>query len=292
MVPGAEAWSAPGGPVGVLVLHGFTGTPATVRPVAEALAAAGHAVAVPRLPGHGTRIEDMIATRYAHWSAAAETAFLGLATENTSVAVVGLSMGGTLACALAARHPEVAGVACINPLVRPVEPELLELIDLMLDAGETVGEGVRPDLADPAAEEIAYSGSPLAAARSLYEALEHLQEHLQRISCPMLILTSAQDHVVDPLDSDHLAAQVSGPVRRIVLEHSYHVATLDHDREQVAEATVDFVGRVTGWASGAPQPQTGKSVEVVALAGHEGEAVVQGGGGEECVGGVDPRRPT
>ncbi|HEV2070447.1 MAG TPA: alpha/beta fold hydrolase [Acidimicrobiales bacterium] len=243
--PRGDEWWTSGGRSGVLVLHGFTGTPATVRPVAEALAGAGHTVVAPLLPGHGTCIEDMIPTRYADWLATAEAAYCRLAGGCGSVAIVGLSMGATLTCELAARHPEVSGIVCINPLVRPVEPELMELVDLMLDAGETVSEGAGADLADPDASEVAYEGSPLAAARSLYEALEHLQVDLTRIRCPILLLTSAHDHVVHPDNSDHLAALAGGPVERVTLERSYHVATLDHDREEVARRTVDFVDRVT-----------------------------------------------
>jgi carboxylesterase len=112
-----------------------------------------------------------------------------------------------------------------------------------------VSEGTGPDLADPEASETAYDGSPLAAARSLYLALDHLQADLSRIACPVLIMTSAEDHVVPPDNSDHLAAQVSGPVERITLPRSYHVATLDHDREEVAARTVRFVNRVTAGPS-------------------------------------------
>ncbi|MBW3611508.1 MAG: hypothetical protein KY438_08255 [Actinobacteria bacterium] len=89
VILGAEAWSAPGGPSGALVVHGFTGTPATVRPVAEALAGAGLAVEAPRLPGHGTHIHDMIPTRFADWWAAAEEAYLRLAARCQEVVVAG-----------------------------------------------------------------------------------------------------------------------------------------------------------------------------------------------------------
>ena len=245
VIPGAEEWSAPGGPAGALVLHGFAGTPATVRPVAEALAAAGFGVAAPRLPGHGTRIDDLVPTRFADWAAAAEAAYHALAASCASVAVVGQSMGATLACGLAARHPEIAGVVALNPLAAPVDPELQQLVRLMLDAGDVVAEGGRADLADPDATEIAYSGAPLAATLSLYQALDDLQPELAAISCPLLVMTSAEDHVVDPANSDHLAARVGGPVERVTLERSYHVATLDHDRDLVAARTVAFVRRVT-----------------------------------------------
>ncbi len=245
VIPGAEGWAATGGSAGALVLHGFTGTPATVRPVAEALLAAGFSVTVPRLPGHGTAIADMVPTRFTDWSAAAEDAYAELARACSRVVVVGQSMGATLACGLAARYAEIAGVVAVNPLVEPVDPELKELVRLLLAAGEVVGDGTGRDLADPDATDIAYRGSPLAAALSLYEALDDLQGELRRIACPVLIMTSAEDHVVLPRNSDLLAAVVRGPVERLTLERSYHVATLDHDKDLVAARTVAFVGRVT-----------------------------------------------
>ena len=244
VIPGAEAWSTAGGPVGVLVIHGFTGSPATMRPVADALAGAGLAVAVPRLPGHGTAVEDMVATRFADWAAEVDDAYLALSESCARIAVVGLSMGATLACWLAARRP-VTGVVCVNPMVMPVEPALMELVRLMLDAGETVADGVGADLADPEAVEIAYAGAPLAPALSLYLAIEELQDDLRRIACPGLIMTSTDDHVVHPDNSDHLASVVAGPVERVSLDRSYHVATLDHDREEVAARTLAFVRRVS-----------------------------------------------
>lgn len=182
----------------MLLLHGFTGTPATVLPVGEALAAAGFTVESPRLPGHGTSVDDMIPTRFDDWSKAVEAAYLDLAADGGPVTVVGLSMGATLACWLVARHLSIAGLVAINPLVLPTEPALVELVRLMLDAGETVSQGVGADLADPEAHEIAYNCSPLAPALSLYEALDDLQDDLARIGCPVLIMTSAEDHVVTP----------------------------------------------------------------------------------------------
>src|SRR3954469_8701261 len=95
--PPADAFSAPGGPHGALVLHGFTGNPSSMRGVADALAAAGFAVELPRLPGHGTTVEDMLTTDFRDWSATAEEAYLELAGRVAAVMVVGLSMGATLA---------------------------------------------------------------------------------------------------------------------------------------------------------------------------------------------------
>ena len=81
LMTGAEPWRADGGPAGVLVVHGFTGNPQSMRPLAEAFAAAGFTVSLPLLPGHGTRIEDMLPTRWADWSTAAEQAYDELAAR-------------------------------------------------------------------------------------------------------------------------------------------------------------------------------------------------------------------
>ena len=245
IVPGAEPLSAAGSEVGVLVVHGFTGNPGTMRPLAEALVGAGFSVEMPRLPGHGTTIEDMMTTTWADWSGATEAAYTDLAGRCRAVVVAGLSMGGTLTVWLAARHPEVAGIVCINPAVAAREPEVKEMVTLMLGAGETVSPGIGSDIADPDAHESAYEGTPLSCALSLFEALDDLQPLLPAITCSVLLLTSPEDHVVEPASSDHLAASVSGPVERVSLDRSYHVATLDHDKELIAERTIAFVRKVT-----------------------------------------------
>jgi carboxylesterase len=244
VIPGAEPLSHIGRPIGVLVVHGFTGSPQTMRPVAEALVGADFTVEMPRLPGHGTSIEDMMTTAFDDWSATVEDAYADLAARTDKVVVVGLSMGGTLTCWLAERHPEIAGIVCINALVKESMPEMLEIIDAMLEAGETVSPGIGADIADPDSTEIAYEGTPLVCARSLFGAIEAVDTDLAKISCPVLIMTSPQDHVVDPSNSDHLADKVSGPVERVTLERSYHVATLDYDAALVNERTIDFVEKI------------------------------------------------
>ena len=245
LIAGAEPFSAAGGPAGALVLHGFTGNPGSMRPLAEAFAAAGFTVELPRLPGHGTTLQDMATTGFEDWSSHVEATYADLAARCDRVVVAGLSMGGTLTCWLAARHPEIAGIVCINAAVQAQNAQVLEMVQAMLDAGETVTAAVGSDIADPDVTESAYDGSPLASAKSLFLALGDLQAALPTIACPVLIMTSPQDHVVPPEGSDHLAALVAGPVERVTLERSYHVATLDYDRELICERAVEFARKVT-----------------------------------------------
>ncbi len=246
---GAEPFSAEGGPTGVLVLHGFTGNPQSMRPLAERLAAAGHTVDLPLLPGHGTTVEDMALTRWDDWSGAVEAAYQSLAARCQSVAVTGLSMGGALTCWLAADHPEIAGIALVNPIVVAPGEELRGPIRDLLAAGETYVDGVGSDLAMEGAVESSYDRTPLACVLSLFEGVDALGKRLGDIRCPVLLLTSRQDHVVSADSGELLERAVGGPIERVWLERSYHVATLDWDAPVVEERVVAFVGDVLGTAA-------------------------------------------
>lgn len=245
VLPGAEPQSWAGGAAGALVIHGFTGCPQSMRSLAQAFADAGFTTELPRLPGHGTTIQDMLTTSWEDWSSAVDAAYQDLAARCESVVVAGLSMGGTLAVWLCAQHPEIAGCVAINAAVMP-QPELAELLVPLLEAGEETFDAVGNDIAKEGVVELAYDRTPLAPLASLGAAIDDLQPRLAAIRCPVLILTSPQDHVVPPASSDHLAAGVSGPVERISLERSYHVATLDHDAELIESEAVAFARRVSG----------------------------------------------
>jgi len=245
ILEGAEPFSAEGGPHGALVLHGFTGCPQSMRGLAQAFADAGFAVELPRLPGHGTRVEDMATTTWADWTGEVESAYRSLAARCERVVAAGLSMGGSLALWLAARRPEIAGIVVINAVATPPEPDPRAALRAQLEKGVKTIPGVGNDVADPTARELAYSLVPVACLISMFEGLAEVAPRLGDIRCPTLILTSPQDHVVQPAQSDGIAERVGGPVERIALERSYHVATLDYDRQLVERSAVAFARRTT-----------------------------------------------
>jgi carboxylesterase len=238
---GAEPFSAAGGPEGALVLHGFTGNPQSMRGLAVALADAGLSVELPLLPGHGTAVADMVPTRWEDWSAAAEAAYVELAARCDAVVVVGLSMGGTLSVWLGEVHPEIAALVVVNPLIEPPDADTVAFIDSLIEGGDELAPGVGSDIAQEGSVESAYAELPLRAARSLFGAAAEVAARLDSVTCPILLFSSIQDHVVAPVSGDRLVEGVSGPVERIVLEHSFHVATLDYDREEIEKRTVAFV---------------------------------------------------
>lgn len=252
ILPGAEPWSAIGGPHGALVLHGFTGCPQSMRGLAEAFASAGFTVELPRLPGHGTDIADMISTSWSDWSRAAEEAYNDLASRCDRVVVAGLSMGATLTAWLAARHPEIAGIVVINGAfgVTDDESDTLGAIKKGLLEARAAGldriPGPGGDIADPERHELAYDEAPVSGMLSLLDALDELQGELPKVTMPALVITSRQDHVVPPSSSEQFVASFGGPVEHVWLERSYHVATLDFDAPLIEQRAVAFAASIGG----------------------------------------------
>jgi carboxylesterase len=246
ILPGAEPFSAAGGPEGALLIHGFCGSPFAMRRAATRLARKGFTVEAPLLPGHGTAVEDLMPLGWPEWSSAVDAAYTRIRARCPRVAVVGHSMGGTLACWLAERRPDVRGIAVVNPLVEPFDDEVRSGARALLEAGVTVWKGEPPDTADPTATFPTYDGTPIAPFLSLNEAAEEVAVGLGRITCPVLVISSTEDHVVPPVNGDLLVSSVTGPAERVWLERSYHNAMVDYDHEEVEKRIEAFVVSVTG----------------------------------------------
>jgi carboxylesterase len=209
-----------------------------MRPIAEACIAAGHTVEMPRLPGHGTSVEDMLTTSWDDWSAHVEDVYRDLAARCEQVFVTGLSMGGALTLWLASRHPEIAGIAIVNSAGKP-DSTMAAALQPMLDAGETTMDAVGNDIAKEGVVELAYDKTPIAPLLSLIEAVNGFD--LAAVRCPALIIYSENDHVVPPETAAYIAEHVSGDTTIVALADSFHVATLDHDAERINEMIVGFV---------------------------------------------------
>lgn len=247
IIPGAEPWShvAGDGAPGALCIHGFTGNPGSMRGVAEAFAAAGFHVELPRLPGHGTHVDDMLHTGWADWTGEVEAAYQRLAQRTSAIVVSGLSMGGSLTLWTGTEHPEVSGLVCVNPATQPQPAEVVEMLEDFLQNGMEVMPGIGSDIADPDVKETAYEGTPIRPLLSLVGALDGLSQQYASMRMPLLLMGSPEDHVVAPEQVDFLAGTYGGPVERVTLERSYHVATMDYDKELIFERAVAFGRKVT-----------------------------------------------
>ena len=246
VIPGSEAWSHVGtGNVGALVVHGFTGDPSSMREIAEVFGAAGFHVELPRLAGHGTSVEEMAGTRWADWTRDAENALGELRKRCSKVVVVGLSMGGAITLWLASRHADLSGIVCINPTTKS-SPAKLAGARLAVKAGKKFAPAIGSDISDPAVKETSYDANPLEPAISLFaDGLKPLSKTYGSIKVPLLLFTATNDHVVSPKESDFLASKYAGSIERVVLEHSFHVATQDVEKEIVNAKALEFAKRVT-----------------------------------------------
>jgi carboxylesterase len=253
--PGSEPWSAPGTGqrerTGILLVHGFRGSPVSLRPLGELFAARGFAVDLPRLPGHGTTWRDMLPTRYDDWRAYVEKRARALAERTDHVFLVGLSMGGTLALDVASgTGARIAGVVTINAhildrtgIVVKLGPFLEKILPVVPAsvAGLTTNDIAKPDVAEQA-----YGWVPSAAGNSLLRALPRIREQLARMPCPVLVMYSRNDHSVPPANSKALLGMIRGPeLGEVVLERSYHVATLDYDQPLIEERVTAFADRLS-----------------------------------------------
>ncbi len=225
--------------VGVLLLHGFTGHPISLQPMAEHLAGAGFVVDVPLLPGHGTTWQDMARTQWPEWYAEAHRAYVALSATCRAVVVVGLSMGGSLALRIA-EHQDVAGVVLVNPSVRSADPKMkcVPLLSRIVASLPAIGN----DIAKPGVSEQAYERTPLRAAVSLMALWRDVAAGLPRVTAPLLLFRSVTDHVVDPSSAALILRSVSSAERtEHLLYRSFHVATLDYDADEIAAVTEAFI---------------------------------------------------
>jgi carboxylesterase len=232
--------------VGVLLSHGFTGSPASMKPWGEHLAGLGYGVAVPRLPGHGTTWRELNRCTWADWYGEVERAFDKLQTDCDQVVVGGLSMGGGLTLKLAAdRARDVAGVMVVNPAVNMTRKDLVALPVLKLAIPAL--PGIANDIKKSGVQEHGYDRTPLKALHEMLTAWKVVREDLPKITAPVLIFRSAEDHVVDPSSARIILSRCSSrDLTERILENSYHVATLDNDAPAIFEESAEFVRRVTG----------------------------------------------
>jgi carboxylesterase len=253
-VPDAEPFAADGGPIGVVLSHGFTGMPASLRPWAEHLAAAGYSVRLPLLPGHGYSWRETNRTRWTDWYAAVEAAYDELAARCSTVFAGGLSMGATLVTRLAEQKGDaIAGLVLVNPSygTERFDARFARYISWAVKSRPGIGGDIKkPGVVEPTVDR-----TPVAAFVSVQDLWKVTRADLGRITAPILMYRSREDHVVEPLSGRLLhAGATATTVREVVLENSYHVATLDNDAPTIFAGSVDFIRSLTPSPSNTGSP--------------------------------------
>jgi carboxylesterase len=236
----AHPFHAGTGRIGVLFCHGFTGSPWSLLEWARVTADAGYRVALPRLPGHGTSWQEMNLTGWQDWYSTVEREFNELRDQCDQVFVAGLSMGGALALRLAEQYPDdVTGLVLVNPAVLGYRN--MVAVPLLQHVVASVG-AIGSDIASPGIVEHAYERTPLRAAASMMQLWTQVKACLDLVACPLLLFRSVTDHVVPTASKEYILSHVSSEVViDRVLSRSYHVATMDYDKEAIFSETLEFI---------------------------------------------------
>lgn len=240
------------GKIGCLLIHGFTGTTSSMKPMGEYLAGKGVTVLGPRLPGHGTDVKDMARWTRGDWISTVETALDELSSICEKVFVAGLSMGGTLTLYLGENHSdELSGIAPISAAASRLAPSFLETQALkvlpVLKRVLKTFPGPGGDIKDPSVTEVAYEKLSTEALHELVKLIEEVKGNLGRITLPVRIFHSLEDHVVAPENATCVYDRISSADKELIwLDNSFHVATLDYDKEKIFENSYNFFLKVAG----------------------------------------------
>lgn len=234
-----------GGPIGVLLIHGFTGSPPEMRLIGNYLHERGLTVSGPLLPGHGTTAEEMNRCKWRDWTRHVERALADLKERCQTVFVGGLSMGSLLTLYLAAHHPDLPGAILYSPAV-VVADRLIYLTPLLKyfihkkpksDSGDT-------DLTDPEAplRLWSYEQNPVFAAHELLKLILRVRRLLPRVVCPLLIIHSTLDQAIHPKSALYTYRRAGSKDKELItLHNSGHCLTVDSEWEAVAGKTYEFI---------------------------------------------------
>jgi len=239
--------------LGCLLVHGFTGTPQEMRFLGDRLHRHGYTVSGVRLAGHATSVDDLARATWQDWYGSAQSGIEQLRRETPQVVAVGQSMGALLALKLAVEYPQaIAGLVLLapalelsNPWLRRIGPALRLLLPLVKQRRRHLRRGER-DVADLQArsESPSYRHVPLPALHQLLVLQKHVQGILSQVHQPALIIHSRQDHTCPPSNVALLERHLRGPIRSVLLEDSFHVISIDIDKERVASEVAAFLGGV------------------------------------------------
>jgi len=239
ILQGAEPFLLPGGERGVLLIHGFTGSPSEMRLLGEYLNAQGYTVLAPRLCGHGTSAEEMATTIWPHWYGVVQDGYHLLKGLCKEIAVVGLSMGGLFALKMGIDYPITKVVSLAAPIY--LTDKRLPMLGFVRLFRRFVPKKRRSLKVDPIYS-VCYDRTPLASLSSLLELIKHVDQQLPRLDKPVLIMQSRREHTVQPKSAKHIYDRVGSVEKKLIwLEKSGHIITLDIERDAVFGCIADFL---------------------------------------------------
>ncbi|MCE2647494.1 MAG: alpha/beta fold hydrolase [Streptomycetaceae bacterium] len=237
--------------IGIILVHGFTGSPASMRPWGEYLNSKGYTVRVPLLPGHGTKVEDLNTVKWQEWPAKVIFEIEQIQQSCDKIILIGLSMGASTILNVTAsmanediNHKKIAGMILVNPMihVRGVPAELAYFLSRFQRLRKSVGE----DIKRPGITEWGYDALPTRGVHQLLRMLRITRRNLPAIKIPLQLFHSVSDHTL-PVSNTEIVLKEIGSVEknRIELMNSYHVATMDYDQELIFHNSLTFIESLT-----------------------------------------------
>ena len=250
-----QDWSATGAGknarIGVLLVHGFTGAPPSMRPWGEFLLSKGYTVRVPLLPGHGTKPEDLNKVKWQEWPAKVKSELEELLKACDQVFICGLSMGGAATLFVTAENNDrLSGIILVNPMINR-SSAALSLLPLwakyLLAKMVKMRPSVGNDIKRPGITEHGYDATASTGAYELFKMLKETRSKLKKITIPLQLFHSVQDHTLPVCNTEIILAEIgSSSKSRIELVNSYHVATLDYDQELIYQNSLAFIQANSG----------------------------------------------
>lgn len=231
-----------GGPVAMLLIHGFTGSPSEMRLLGHYLHERGLTVAAPLLPGHGTREEDLNQKRWTDWVDSVTQAYADLQRRCEVIFVGGESLGSLLALHLAQQQQQLDGAILLSPPIIVTDPRryVVPLLKYLVPKAPKSEEVFVDPTAIPRLW--AYEQLPSFAAHEVLKLIHHVKRGLPQVTCPLLILQSTQDRTIHSNCARYIGQKVSSTDKQIVFLHdSGHVLALDREWRIVAETVHHFI---------------------------------------------------
>jgi carboxylesterase len=240
---GAEPIFKKGNSTGFLFLHGFTASPFEGRELADRLQLEFKwTVSVPLLPGHGTKPEDLIEISWREWEDCCEQEYRRLSECCEKIFVCGQSMGGTLSLLLASRYPvdgiiTLAGAAFLKDwrlILLPIAKHLITY--------NKKSKG--PDIRNAAIKSLipSYQKYPVRSVEEFLKLLDHTRNNLHKVTAPALLIHSRKDRTIHFSNLDYIYHHISSTAKeKVVLEYSYHIISLDVDKERVYNKIRNFI---------------------------------------------------
>jgi carboxylesterase len=237
--PGCEPFRFDRGPIGIVMVHGFTGSPASMRPMGTWFAGQDLSVIGVRLPGHGTNVEDLRPRSWTEWYSEVDGALTELRVRCSTAVVLGQSMAASLAVHLAASRPEaVDGLVLPSPYLYDPRHALIPVGRWFVRTLKGFNDG---DIKKRGQDELAYDRLPVSGIVTMAALMKLARADLSRVRAPALVFEPGNDHTI-PASNPRRVVEALGSARKELIRcpDSYHVITLDNDAPMVRERVLTF----------------------------------------------------